>query len=150
MKARRKSIKLIMAAVLGSVVSIAAIACPSWHEGKGGDRRLVQELELSDAQVTQLKSMRESHKDQRKQNKETMKAIQEQKQALLTNYSDEKAQALASELAAIHKERMLAKLQHQQALYAILDDTQKEKFKSMLAKHPKPNRKHNGERDHNQ
>jgi protein CpxP len=150
MKTSRKS-KLLMAAVLGCVVSFAAVACPGGHahDGKGGNSRLVKTLDLTDAQVTQLKSLRESHKSERKQNKAAMKAIHEQKQALLANYSDEKAQAIANELAAMHKERVLTKLQHQQALYAMLDDEQKEKFKEVLAKHPKPNRKHKGEHDKN-
>ena len=151
MKTSRKSINLLMAAVLGSVVSLAAVACPDVHahEGKGGDKRLVKALELTDAQVEKLKSLRDSHKDERKQNKAAMKAIHEQKQALLTNYSDEKAQAIANELAAMHKERVLAKLQHQHVIYAMLDDEQKEKFKEILAKHPKPNRKYKGEHDKN-
>ena len=144
MKTSRKSIKLLMAALLGGVVSFAAMACPDMHahEGKGGDKRLVKALELTDAQVTQLKSLRDSHKDERKQNKAAMKSIHEQKQALLTNYSDEKAQTIANELADMHKERVLAKLQHQQALYAMLNDEQKVKFEEILAKHSKPNRKH--------
>lgn len=144
MKTSRNSIKLLMAALLGGVVSFAAMACPDAHDNheKGGDRRLVKALELTDAQVTQLKTLRESHKAERKQNKAAMKTIHEQKKALLTNYSDEKAQAIASELAAMHKERVLTKLQHQQALYAMLDDEQKVKFEEILAKHSKPNRKH--------
>lgn len=137
MSIRRKTIKLVMATALGGLMSISAMACPGGHEG-----RLAKALNLTDAQVTQLKSMHQSNKPDKQQQKASMKAMHEKKQALLTNYSEAQAQAIAEEMAAMHKARVLAKLQHQQALYAMLDDDQKKKFTAMMAKHPKKNKEH--------
>ncbi|MFT5593076.1 MAG: Spy/CpxP family protein refolding chaperone [Oceanicoccus sp.] len=137
MSIRRKTIKLVMVTALSGLLSMTVMACPSGHEG-----RLAKALDLTEAQVTQLKGMRQSNKPDKQQQKANMKAIHAKKQALLTNYSEAQAEAIAEEIAAMHKSRVLAKLQHQQALYAMLDDQQKKKFTAMLAKHAKKNKKH--------
>jgi Spy/CpxP family protein refolding chaperone len=127
-----KSFKFTLAAIMGSLISFGAMAGPGHNEG-----RLAKALDLTDAQVTQLKSMREANKATRKQGHEAMKALMEKKQALLTNYDAQAANTIATEEAAMHKARVLKKLEHQQAIYAILDDEQKKKFAEMLAKPPK-------------
>jgi Spy/CpxP family protein refolding chaperone len=137
MNTSRNTIKFVVAAVLGGLLSLSVMAFPGHHDG-----RLAKALDLTDAQITQLKSMRKNHKANRKQTKDAMKALNEKTQALMSNYSDAQAQVIAEESAAMHKARVLTKLQHQQALYAMLDDDQKKKFLEIMAKHPKKNRKH--------
>lgn len=117
---------------MGGLLSFGAMAEPD-HNPK----RFYKALDLTDAQITQIKSLREDNKETRKQNREAMKALMEKKQALLANYDEAKATAIAEEEAAMHKARVLKQLGHQQAIYAILNDEQKEKFAKMLAKKDK-------------
>lgn len=128
----KQSIKLTLAAALGSLISLAVMAGPGHYEG-----RLIKALDLTDAQETQLKTLRDSHKADRQKNRDAMKAIQQKKQALLNNYSEQEAENIAQEAAAIFKANMLIRLEHHQALYSMLDDEQKQKFAKILAKHGK-------------
>jgi protein CpxP len=127
-----KTIKYILAALIGSLLSLGVMASPDHHEG-----RLIKALDLTDAQVTQLKALRKGNKEQRQQGREAMKALMQKKQALLSNYDQATANAIADEEASMHKARVLKKLAHQQVIYAMLDDDQKQRFFELLAKHPK-------------
>lgn len=120
--------------VITSCLSITAFAMGGAHKG-----HLVKALDLSDAQQEQLKVIHETNKQNRKQGREAFLALQAKKQALLDDYDETQAQAIADEEAQMHKEKVLKHLDRQQAIYAILTDEQKEKFKSMLSK---------GQRDH--
>ena len=136
MNTSAKTVKYILVSLMAGLLSFAALASPEHHE-----RRLIKALDLTQDQVTQLKALRAGHKEQRQQGREAMKAIKEKKQALLINYDQTQADAIAEEIATMHKARVLKKLAHQHAIYTILNDDQKQKFVKLMAKHSQDNHK---------
>ena len=111
-----------------SIISLTAIIIAAPVMACDKDGRLAKALNLSEAQISQLQSIQGNRKDQREQHKQHKDAYQQQKKALMTDYSSEKAQALAQSMADDMAKAMLQRLEKQQAIYAILDDEQKAKF----------------------
>lgn len=130
-----------------SIISLTAImiAVPAMACDKDG--RLAKVLNLSEAQISQLQSIQGDRKDQREQHKQHKEAYQQQKKALMTDYSTEKAQALAQTMADEMAEGMLQRLEKQHAIYAMLDDEQKAKFLELEAR-PRKGRHDKQDDDH--
>lgn len=115
--------------IIASLLTFAAASGAMAHGGK----HMLKELDLTDAQKELVKEQRESRKAEKENFREQMKAIKASKQALIQDYSDEKANALADEIAANVRQKVLNKIEMHKAIYEILDDQQKEKYLSLLS-----------------
>lgn len=99
---------------------------------------MFKQLDLSDDQKQQLKDMRGDKKQKHKAFKASMKSIKQKSIALLDNYSESEAQKIADEMAEMVKQKTLTRLAHHQAIYAILTDKQKQKYKTLLSEQKMP------------
>lgn len=115
---------LIIASLLFFVAASGAAA----HGGK----HMLKALDLTDAQKAKIKEQRAAHKAKRESFREKMKAIKVSKRELIENYSDEKANSLADDVAAMARQKVLNKIEMHKAVYDILDDQQKKKYLSLL------------------
>ena len=99
---------------------------------------MYKQLDLTDEQKEVLKEQRSDKKQHKQAFKKQMQAIQKSKMALLENYSEQQANKVADQIAELAKQKALSRMAHQQAVYKILNDEQKEKFKEIQAKHKGP------------
>lgn len=132
MKSIPKPIQWLAASILVASVSVSALAFGGHHGG-----RLDKALDLTDAQMTQIHSIREANKADHKLTRENFQSLMQKKQALMDNYSASGALEIAEEESALHKSRILKMLEQQQAIYAVLDDSQKAKYKELMQHGPK-------------
>lgn len=111
---------------------------------------LYKQLDLSSDQKQQLKEMRGDKKQKHKAFKASMKAIKQKSITLLDNYSESEAKKIAQEISAIVEQKTLARLAHQNAVYAILNDEQKQKYKKLLSEQKMPfeHKKRHGKSHH--
>lgn len=133
MKSISKPIQWLAVTIVAATVSVSAFAFGGEHH----ENRLVKALDLTEAQVTQIQSIREANKADRKLGRENFQALMQKKQALMDNYSASGALEIAEEESTLHKARILKMLEQQQAIYAILDDSQKTKYKALMQRGPK-------------
>lgn len=133
MKSIPKPIQWLAASILVASVSVSAFAFGGGHH----EGRLAKALDLTEAQEKQIQSIREANKADRKLTRENFQALMQKKQALMENYSATGALAIAEEESALHKARILKMLEQQQAVYALLNDQQKVKYKEMMQHGPK-------------
>lgn len=101
--------------------------------GHSGGGKWMKKLNLSEEQTVQLKELKS---DQRLQMKASMTERQNMKEkglALLDQYSESAAVALADEAAQLARKTTLARLQYMQKTYTILNEEQKQKYKKMMA-----------------
>ena len=123
----QKLAKLVLVfSLLG--LSVSSYAKPDFYK----------KLDLTDEQKQVFKESRADKKKNREEMKSAMQAIKKRSLALMDNYSESEAQAIANDMANLAKEKTLSRLAHQQKIYNILDDSQKQTYKKMMAKHKGP------------
>ncbi|MBM6550055.1 Spy/CpxP family protein refolding chaperone [Marinomonas ostreistagni] len=132
------------------------------HAGKQcGERAIMQQLDLSEQQLEQLKAQRESAREQMKkafaeqgeQHKAKREAQHKAKQALVLaeDFDKAAAQKLAANMAEQHAAMMVHQLEREHAKLAVLTAEQKEQYAKLKAKggkdcrEDKPRRGHKGE-----
>ncbi len=98
----------------------------------GGVDKLAKKLNLSAEQTEQLKALKAEKRNQNKSTMTDRRALKDKGIALLDNYSSAAANSLANEAAEMAKTTTLARLEHMQYIYNILNTQQKQKFKAML------------------
>ena len=123
MKILKQLSKYLTASVVLLSLSMGVMAKPG----------IYKELDLTSDQKQQLKEMRSDKKQQHKAFKASMKSIKQKSLTLLDNYSESEAEKVAQEMADIIKQKTLSRLAHYQAVYAILTDEQKVKYKKLLS-----------------
>ena len=106
--------------------------------GKGMDRGIMRQLDLTDAQKDQLKEMREADRAAMKEKLSTnkaekmaeMKTHREQVQALVLadTFDEAAANELASQMVEKQTERRVAMLKKQHEMMSVLTPEQKTKF----------------------
>lgn len=111
---------------------------------------IYKQLDLNSDQKQQLKEMRGDKKQQYKAFKASMKSIKQKSLALLDNYSESEANKIAKEMATIVEQKTLARLAHHNAVYVILNDEQKQKYKKLLSEQKMPfeHKKRHGKSHH--
>lgn len=112
------------------------------HHGKrgGGEhmmRYMGKKLNLTDAQKTQVKELRETQKTQMQPLREQGREIRQEMMALDTTAADysEKVAAIADTKANLDRQNFILKSQFRQQFEAILTDEQRATMKSMQEKH---------------
>lgn len=127
--------KLMLTSALTLAISVPAFAC-------GGPGKIFSELDLTSEQISQLKELRQEKRDHRKANKAERMVFKERRQALMENYSDEEAEAFATEVAQKVKAKTLAKLTNMQKMMAVLTPEQQAEFKRLMAEHSEDHENH--------
>ena len=127
--------------VLCTVMAAGAQASGGSNGHGGGVDKLAKKLDLSSEQVEQLKVLKSKKRSAKKLAVENRQSMKGKGVALLDNYSSEAANSLANEAAEIARNTTLARLEHMQNIYNILNDNQKQKFKAMLEKDHSGNHK---------
>ncbi len=119
------------------VASLCTLLIAGVHAaGHGCDKhnKMAKALNLSEAQIELMDALHEDKKAHRKQRHEEKSAMHEGFNKLLDNYSEQGANTLADNAANVARTMTLARINHMQKMYEILDDEQKEKFKELMAK----------------
>lgn len=119
--------KTILISLLATVLALPVFA---WD----GHGKWMSKLDLTSEQKQQMKEIRQAKKAEMKANKEQRKAIHKRKQALMENYSEAEAEAIADDVAKMAKEKVLNRLAFTQKMLGILNPEQQQAFKKMMAK----------------
>lgn len=144
--------KLIISTLVGSMVlAPLAFAAPG-NGGKAGcmqgrgehpAMRMMQELDLTDAQQAQVKDIMQQYhpkgamqqQGKQKQQGQRGQAMYQQRMAIINSatFDEAAAQALVAEQAARHQAMMVNHLHAQQQIYQILTPEQQEKYQQLHA-----------------
>ncbi|PHJ41231.1 Spy/CpxP family protein refolding chaperone [Vibrio sp. PID17_43] len=98
------------------------------------DRGMVHQLDLTDEQKAKLKSIREAHKQEKKQTNVNRKVEQKERhqrmQAIVleSEFNHAKANGFAQEVAAIQAERSVQMMKNKHEMLSVLTTEQKAKF----------------------
>lgn len=117
-----------------TVMAVGAQAGSGNNSHTGGVDKLAKKLNLSTEQAEQIKALKGEKRSQKKSTMTDRRAIQNKGIVLLDNYSSDAANSLANEAAEMARASTLARLEHMQNIYNILNAQQKQKFKAMLEK----------------
>lgn len=90
-------------------------------------------LDLTDAQVAQIKQIHSAGREQMKQSHQQLRALHQQLHALVTsdNFDEAKAQTLISQIQQIQSTQMLEHAREMNATYKVLNPQQKAKFEKL-------------------
>ncbi|MGV3344267.1 ATP-independent periplasmic protein-refolding chaperone Spy [Enterobacteriaceae bacterium LUAb1] len=110
---------------------------------RGGPMEMFKKLNLTDEQKQQ---MRDILKQQRQMMKRPSADEIRQKQAIITadHFDKDKASALAADMTANAKERVVAMMETQNKLYNLLTAEQKKQYSENVEKHFAEMKKHKG------
>ncbi|MFU8838847.1 MAG: Spy/CpxP family protein refolding chaperone [Thiohalomonadaceae bacterium] len=135
--------KILIIATLGSLLALGGTGLAMAHSdqhgkgmGKGeygsckserGTHRGMDKIEgLSEAQREQLKAIAGSHREQGKAQREQHHAQREaMREAIARGASPQELEAMASEQAELHKQRILQRAERQQQMMAVLSEEQR-------------------------
>ncbi len=86
-------------------------------------------LDLSDAQVAQIRQIHAANRSEAQSNRSQMKALHEQLRTLITsdNFDEAKAQSVISQINQLQGSEMLEHAKTMNAVYKVLNPQQKEK-----------------------
>lgn len=92
-------------------------------------------LDLTDAQVAQIKQIHSAGREQMHQSHQQLKALHQQLHALVAsdNFDEAKAQTLISQIQQIQSTQMLEHAREMNATYKVLNPQQKAKFEKLSA-----------------
>lgn len=127
---------------LGSASALAYGGGKSHHGGKGGcgmmdgGKKMFRALDLTSEQKTQMKELRESHREQRQANddvREARKASHQQMQQLLLaeNFDEAAIRQLAQQMSEQQLDRRVAMLKNRHEMLNILTPEQKTKLQQL-------------------
>ncbi len=94
--------------------------------------KMVEALNLNEEQTAQFKALHEDKRSDMKQHKSDRQAMMQGFADLLDNYDLQQAQALADQAANMAREKTLARLQQTHKMYVLLNDQQKQTFKTLM------------------
>lgn len=132
---------LILPATLGATSVLAAGGDKGPHDrdcGPGAERALFKQLNLSDAQQEQLRSLREQGRAEMKKQpragmREEMQALHQQERALMLapNFDKAAATALAKQMAEKQVEHRVRMMEKRHQMLNVLTAEQKSQFESL-------------------
>jgi Spy/CpxP family protein refolding chaperone len=117
---------------------------PPPHGGPGGFHpRMLEQLNLSEAQATEIRALHEQARTASEQYFEQMKSVHEQLKALsqAATFNEEQARALLAEKAKVSTELELIRLRTDSAIYNKLTAEQKASLTQFEQEHPGFHRK---------
>jgi Spy/CpxP family protein refolding chaperone len=114
---------LLIATMMGTAVAQQA---PNHDHGLNF---MATALDLTDAQVAQIKQIRSGQKSQMQANHAQMKGLHEQLQALIAsdNFDEAKAQSVIAQVQQLQASQMLEHAREMNAIYKVLNPQQKAK-----------------------
>lgn len=91
-------------------------------------------LDLTDAQVAQIKQIHSAGREQMKESRTQMRTLHEQLHAVVTsdNFDEAKAQAVIAQIQEVQSARMLERAREMNATYKVLNPQQKAKFEKLF------------------
>lgn len=107
-------------------------------------KALIEALDLSQEQQQAFKQLHDGSKPNKQMRHKEHKAMQEKQKLLFEDYSAEKAESLAQEIADKARERALKRFEHMHQILQILDDEQKKQFLQLMAKKKHPHHESRG------
>ena len=116
---------LAIATLVGGAVAQDAPAKPHDH----GLQFMATALDLTDAQVAQIKQIRTANKADFEANHQQMKSLHDQLRAVITadTFDEAKAQSLINQVQQLQASQMLEHARQMNAIYKVLNPTQKAK-----------------------
>ena len=119
-----------------TVVTLVATLLVGVSAAWAGPKHLMNALDLNEDQQTQVKAWREQHQDEREAMGSAHQALHERRLALLQNYSEAEANAIADDAAALARKKISQRMAAEKALFEVLDAEQKEKYIALM-QHPR-------------
>ena len=125
--------KLWKSAVAVTALSLMAmVGAANAQQGKHGEHQLefmTTALDLTDAQVAQIKQIRSQSHASMKADHQQMRDLHQQLQAVVTsdNFDEGKAQAVIAQIQQAESARMLERAREMNAIYKVLNPQQKAK-----------------------
>jgi len=118
----------------------------------GGDRlaRMAEELQLSDAQVDAIKTMRQADMEQNRARREQAQALAKQWVELKDKGDTKSAERVRTQLSTMKEEAQIRRLASRGKIEEILTDEQKQKFEQMKSERGQHRRGHGPEGDDGQ
>jgi Spy/CpxP family protein refolding chaperone len=92
-------------------------------------------LDLTDAQVAQIKQIHSNGREQMQESRAQVKSLHQQLHGIVTsdNFDEAKAQSVIAQLQQLESARMLEHAREMNATYKVLNPQQKEKFEKLFA-----------------
>jgi Spy/CpxP family protein refolding chaperone len=126
-----KSLKLALGVfgLLAATMIGTAVAQQPGKKGDHGMNFMATALDLTDAQVTQIKQIRSGQHTQMQATHSQMKGLHEQLQALITSdtFDEAKVQAAIAQVQQLQASQMLEHAREMNAIYKVLNPQQKAK-----------------------
>lgn len=124
---------ILMVLIMGSASSLS-------HPK--GPEHLKSALDLTSEQQQQFDAIHSEKRALREKMKNEHKEMQNKTRQLLLNYTPEKAELLAQEIAMKAKTKSLKRFEHMSKVMAILTEEQKQKFLRIIERQSKQKAKH--------
>jgi len=125
-----KTVLAASAFALATTVGVAsAQEAPPMHRGDHHMEFMATALDLTDAQVAQIKQIQSEHKASGQADHQQVRALHQQLHALVTsdNFDEAKASALIAQIQQAESARMLEHAKEMNAIYKVLTPQQKAK-----------------------
>lgn len=124
-----ESLVTASALALATMVGVANAQQPPKPRGDHHLEFMATALDLTDAQVAQIKQIQSEHKTTAQADRQQTKSLHEQLQALVTSesFDEAKASALIAQIQQQESARMLEHVKEMNAIYKVLTPQQKTK-----------------------
>ncbi len=148
-----KTIAAVTALTLAGTMVFAAGPGSGRSERHGregqGDRmaRMAEQLQLSDAQVDQLKQMRQADMERNRANRQKAQTLAKQWVELSDKGDTKGAENLQKQLSTMREEAQIRRLAERGSFEAILTDEQKQKLEQLRAERPRHHEGRGGAND---
>ena len=144
----KKMKTMMLAMTLPLLIGSASVLAYGGHHGKGegrggcgmdGGRKLMYELDLSDDQKQQLKTMRQTKREAMKagyaDQREPMRAHYQQMQALVLadSFDEVAARELAQSMVEQQVGRRVAMMENRHEILSVLTEAQKTQYRQLMA-----------------
>lgn len=123
--------KILLTTLISAMCLTSAFARPGMGEGKGKGKfkQMIQELNLTEEQITKIKEHRKENKGDMKGGREEMKKLREEFQAAFVNgASDSELTSLNGKLKSLKDQKAEARLKKMIFFKNILTKEQRESF----------------------
>ncbi len=126
-----KKMTTTVAVVLSLLTALSAQPKEGEGKGKGNHHaKMVQELNLTEKQQSEMKALKESHKENRGSSREEYKAVRSELDALLrqSKVDQKKVDAQIAKMAKLTTDKMNRRVDHLLEMKKILNEDQFSKF----------------------
>ena len=118
--------------IICTIMAVGAQAGGANKERSASIDKMAKNLNLSTEQVEKIKALKSEQRTQKKAAMADRQVMKNKGIALLDNFSSDAANSLANDAAEMTRSTTLARLDHMQSIYTLLNEAQKKKFKAML------------------